>query len=150
MIIDFQKQEQFLRSLILMSKEMHEESQFSELDYDQNVFIDWIANAMVNPNYYLGGYTIDGKLAGALLGDVSQTYFGKDKVAINRNWYVRPEFRGSLAGIKLLKDFEKWAKEQGAKRVYGGTSTKINTKGFDQIMNRLNYQVVGADYQRSF
>lgn len=153
MIIDFKAQDipdEHLKELILLSAKMHKESQFSSLDYEQSVFVEWVSRAIVSNDSFISGYTINGVLAGALLGRVEQTYFGKDKIANAINWYVKPEFRGTIAGIKLLKSFESFSISKGAKRLYIGTTTGINTKGFESIMNKLNYEVIGADYQRCF
>ena len=60
-------------------------------------------------------------------------YFSQTFAANSDIWYVRPEYRGGLIGVLLLRNFEKWAIEKGARFLVNGSF--ILKKKFDLVLN---------------
>ena len=81
-----------------------------------------------------------GRLEGmiGLLG--SMHMFSDEPTYTEMFWFVDPKKRGS--GIRLLKHAEKWAKEQGAKRLFMIAPTKKVGKTY----TRLKYQKLETFY----
>lgn len=55
--------------------------------------------------------------AGEILGGIGGVKFQEDLsgewYAVEKFWYMKPEYRKSSAGIKLLRSFERWAVANG-------------------------------------
>lgn len=56
---------------------------------------------------------IDGKLVGTVAGIIGPMLFCKGLMVQEMVWYVNKEHRGISSGIRLLREFEKIAKERG-------------------------------------
>ena len=57
----------------------------------------------------------DEAIAGFLAGALASIWFAPATLAATEfAWWVEPEHRQSAAGLKLLRAFEAWAREQGA------------------------------------
>lgn len=73
-----------------------------------------------------GAFWIAKKL-GNLVGTMSAVFYPrpntKEYVAEALDWYVTPDERGSGLGSQMLKTFENWAEEKGAKYVMSGMSS---------------------------
>ena len=59
-------------------------------------------------------------------------------------WYVKPEHRGG--GIRLLKAFEKWAREQGADRIIMTHLADSMPEGLKKLYIRLGYEELETNY----
>ena len=59
-------------------------------------------------------------------------------------WFVNPESRGS--GLKLLKVFEKWAKEKGCKKVIMVHLSDSMPEKIRNIYLRFGYKVAETHY----
>lgn len=54
----------------------------------------------------------DGQICGAIGGMVHQDLYGHELIAEEFFWFIESDARG--AGIRLYREFENWAREQGA------------------------------------
>jgi GNAT superfamily N-acetyltransferase len=75
-------------------------------------------------------------IAAVLCGLVTPHYFTGELTAFKTAWYAVPAARGH--GAHLLRAFEKWAKEKGARRliVAGRESRTL------QLLERLDYRLL--------
>ena len=67
-----------------------------------------------------------------------------DLVASEFFWYVLPDHRGR--GILLLREFEKWAKNIGAKRVIMVHLTKCMPERVGEIYKKMGYEMLETHY----
>jgi len=83
----------------------------------------------------------DGK--GVILGILYPLFYNPDVIiAQELGWWVEPEYRGTSIGIKLLKEFEKEAKEKGADKVIMFYLEAQTPDKIDSILKRLDYKHV--------
>jgi GNAT superfamily N-acetyltransferase len=80
-------------------------------------------------------------------GYVSKYYFSDQIVASDIAWFVLPEFRGTMIGVRLLDAFENWAKAKGVEELRIGISTGVNMEAFDRLMKKRGYSMVGTNYR---
>jgi hypothetical protein len=52
---------------------------------------------------------------GFIIGEMSKVWFSDTDVANGLAWYIRPEHRGGVLALKLLRAFDKEAVKKGAK-----------------------------------
>jgi GNAT superfamily N-acetyltransferase len=53
-------------------------------------------------------------------------------------WFVSKDYRGKPASLRLIKAFEKWAKESGANQIGMGDIQGISS--LEKLYNRLGYE----------
>jgi GNAT superfamily N-acetyltransferase len=85
-------------------------------NFSEEVFLsNWYKFYDLGWGVILGDFSGD-ELNGAIGGVVSPDACGGDLMATELFWFVFPGKRGST-GIRLLRAFEDWAKENGAERI---------------------------------
>ena len=90
---------------------------------------------------------LGGKLVGGLTGQIAPHFHCPALGASLLGVYVLPEHRGSLAAIKLLHGFKRWARRNGAVRVYAGVTSGIDIARTDRLLKRLGFRPRGGNYE---
>ena len=88
------------------------------------------------------------QIIGVFIGFITEYYFGKDLYASDLTYYVDRTKRGSVAAVKLFREFETWAIKKGAKRINPATSTGINPERTKKFYERMGYTVTGHTYNK--
>ncbi len=84
-----------------------------------------------------------GEAIGAIAGVISNLWFAPSvKVASELGWWVNQKHRGSLLSIKLLHEFERWAKNNGATRVAMSDLIVHDEMPAGKLFEKLGYAVV--------
>ena len=78
-----------------------------------------------------------------LVGLVSEHFFGHDLMASDLTFYIDKEHRGGTLGVRLMRQFEAWAKCMGARVISLGISTEIDAKRTGELYLRMGYRVTG-------
>ncbi|MYD23392.1 MAG: GNAT family N-acetyltransferase [Holophagales bacterium] len=84
---------------------------------------------------------------GMLMGVAAPHFHASELGASLLSWYVLPEHRGSLAAVKLLHGFRRWARDRGAVRFYIGVTSGIDVARTDRLLRRLGFRQTGANYE---
>lgn len=81
---------------------------------------------------------------GGMVGYVAPPMFGQGAlVAKDLGVFIHPAHRGSMAAVRLVRDFEAWAREKGAAHVLLAQSTGINVERTRQWYEAMGYTVYG-------
>lgn len=128
---------------------LHAESNFSEVLFDKahcavNVE-QWINH---NGYYVQGAFDSNKNIFAVYAGYITQYYFSKDLVAHDFLMYVEPERRGGYTIVRLVKNFESWAKSMGAKEIRPGTSTGIKSEMSKKLYEALGYKFTGHNFMK--
>jgi len=130
-------------SLISLGREMHDESPlFSQLDYDEAKLAALGEKLLEQGGVFLAEDE-DLVVVGMFVGMVNKYFFGNDLVASDFALYVDEDHRGGSIGVRLVKAFEKWAFEFGAKVILLGISTGIQANRTAQLYSRLGFKTHG-------
>ena len=126
---------------------MHQESYYRDLDFDRKKM------RLVFEQIKAGGFCgfvaeEKGKVIGLFVGLVCEHWFGKDLLASDLALYVIPKRRGSTAAMRLVRAYEKWAEDKGAKVISLGVSTDIRPERTGSMYERLGFNDVGKFYRR--
>lgn len=93
------------------------------------------------------GLFVDDAAVGLIIGAVGVHSFNPDKTILNEMaWYVHKDHRGTISSIKLLKEFERLGRDQGAE--YCALSVRSNLKDVDTLYQRLGYHEEERTYLR--
>ncbi len=90
---------------------------------------------------------LEGRVIGGLIGAVGPHYHSPALGASLQGFYVLPEHRGSLAAVKLLHGFRRWARTNGAVRMYVGVNSGIDIARTDRFLKRLGFRMTGGNYR---
>jgi GNAT superfamily N-acetyltransferase len=82
-------------------------------------------------------------LAGFMAGHVGETFLNSEVNAYDNGLFIAPEYRGGSAAVKLIKNFEAWAKTQGAQNVWLSQSVGQNQEKTLHFFERLGYVCQG-------
>ena len=131
-----------------LARKFVEESAFSRFTFSHEKMAANLSLAITHPHIaFCHVVEHEGKLVGALVGYISEFFFGPDLIASDSGWFVLPEYRGSRSAVRLLKNFEKWAKANGAKEVAMGVSTDVSPEKTGALLQKLGYKHVGGNYK---
>jgi GNAT superfamily N-acetyltransferase len=126
---------------IAMGEAMHKESYYKHFDYDPMKLQKLWELSEAHQGFY-GKFVAensDGKIVGMFVGMCAEHYFGHDKIATDLLLYVTPEARGGSAAPRLVKAYEKWARESGAKEIHVGVSTGVNEDRTARLYEKLGF-----------
>ena len=131
------------------TKEMFDESEWSDGEYDKDKVIRYFYYVIDNPLYMFGIILLKGEeKIGFMTGEIIQFSFMKDFFARESELYVIPSERGKMGAVFMMKKFMEWAKTNKAREVYFEPSTNgMNVDKFDSMAKRLGMKKE-AKYRR--
>lgn len=86
------------------------------------------------------------KLVGMLVGVVNESLFSNDKIASELAWFVEKEYRGTSMALRLLAEFEKWAKLQDCSFIAMIDLHRVND--LENMYNKLGYELAEKTYMK--
>ena len=132
-----------------VSKEHHAESDWSEVEYDDEKVEGYINTATNDPNYFGVVALKDEERIGFIVGRLLEYSFSHEKFARELELYVEPTQRKGMAGIFMMRKFMDWANMNGAHEVYFEPRISDNdTKKFDAMAKRLGMEHFANAYRR--
>jgi GNAT superfamily N-acetyltransferase len=139
---------QDMPALLAMCAAMHAESpRFNTLVYSEEKMYNLIEQLINSPN--LGGVLVaeqEGQLVGMFGYVIVAQFFGPDTMATDIGMYVKPEFRGGGAFVKLVIAFENAAKD--VTEFMLGVSTGIHSEKTAGMLERLGYDRIGISLRK--
>lgn len=147
-VLDGKLSESVERDFLEMGRAAFEESSFNGMiEYDEQRMLE-VARTYSEMDHKLLVLAVDGdgRTVGVFAGYSAPWYFSADSIARDVLWYVVEEHRSSGVGLMLLSIFEEWAKEMGAKSVWLGQDSGIDTSKFSRILEAKGYSFIGANY----
>lgn len=87
-----------------------------------------------------------GRAVGALIGVMERQIFSAVDTASVMHFDVLPEFRMGGHGVRLLRAFERWARNRRAFEISFGTNSGIEIDTLRRFALRMGYAKVGENY----
>ena len=87
-------------------------------------------------------------ICGAMLGMAVPAMMGLELHAHEEILYALPQERGESAGKKLMEAFIHWGEAKGCKRFWTGSSTGIDTKGYNQLIDQFGFKKAGEVFYK--
>ncbi len=122
-------------------------------EFSEEVFINTVAKLGYEGRLGLFGIfdDEDDRLVGVLIGTIGQHFLTTASVAQELMWFVCGQYRGGTAPLRLVKEFEKWAKGLGAAAIIMASFN--GTDGDDRlpaIYERLGYSLIEQHFFKPF
>ena len=131
------------------SREHHEESDWSEVEYDKEKCDKYIHTAINDPSYFGIIVEKDEKRIGFMAGRLLEYYFSRKLYARQIDLYVEPTHMNGMTGIFMMRKFIECAKINGALEVYFEPRLSDNEiKKFDAMAKRLGMEHFANAYRR--
>ena len=125
--------------ILKATKDMFDESEWGDGEYDKDKVIRYFYHVIDNPLYMFGIIALKGKKRiGFMTGEIHQFSFMNDVFAKESELYVIPSERGKMGGLFMMKKFMEWAKNNKVREVHfepsvnGGSVDK-----YDALAKRL-------------
>jgi len=133
-----------------LARKFVEESAFSRFQFSPEKMAANLSMAVTHPHIaFCHVVEHEDRLVGALVGYINEFFFGPDLIASDSGWFILPEYRGSRSAVKLLKNFQAWAKANGAKEVAMGISTDVMPEKTGALLQKLGYVPVGGNFKKA-
>lgn len=140
-----------LDALVLMDmgKTYLEETDQVTLTFEPEYAVANLVHCIDIPEVFLKVVEDKGEIVGALWGVCNiLNLWSMDKAAMPHIIYMTPKYRGTLCGYRLIREFEKWGKEQGASEVHMSVASGINTERTEALYERLGYSFYAKAYRK--
>ena len=144
--IRFTRTDEDIEARVELSRRVNEDCD-DGLPYDSAMVRKSLERMMQQPNRCLLQAEIRGSVIGGLIGVVAPHPWSPALGASIESYFVLPEHRGSLAAVKLLHGFKRWAKAQGAVRMYVGVTSGRDVQRSDRLLKRLGFSFCGGNYR---
>jgi len=130
--------------LVEAGLEMQLESSFSYLTYDPDR-VRSVLSGLIGTQY-VRVYEKDGRIVAVMVGVATPAWFSQDMMATDLALFVEKKHRGSMAAIRLIRDFLRWAKDQGVKQIRPGVSTGAVGSAGSRLYEAIGFEAVGTTY----
>jgi len=134
--------------MMKVSKDHHEESDWSEVEYSEDKVRGYINTALSDPNYFAIVVEKDEEKIGFMAGRLLEYSFSHEKFARELDLYVVPSERKGMTGIFMMKKFIDWARINKAVEVLFEPRLSDGTiKKFDAMATRLGMEHFANAYR---
>lgn len=135
-----------------LGKEIHAETRFSHTEYSREAFWKLLNATRTLPDKYFCTYSknSEGEVTAFFLGIITEEYFSGKLMANDLGMFVKKEHRGSSQFVRLLKEFENWAKNNNAYKITLYHSTGIDPEKSLKMFPKLGYEHFGYIFDKEF
>lgn len=121
----------------------------SEITYSTEKAMQSAMSSLFSPSLTLKVCVLEGKMVGFIWACVGPLFiWSEDIVAMDQILYVKPEYRGTRAGVSLIKAYLSWAKDMGAKEARISCGSGIHEERTNALYEKLGFLRVGAYHRR--
>jgi GNAT superfamily N-acetyltransferase len=131
--------------MIALGAQMHAESVFASEPYLSDKLMAYCRFWLTDPTSGMAFLAEDNEeVVGMMAGWCLEAFFNHERTARDMILYVRPDKRGGMTAIRLVKAFEDWAKEAGAHHINIGVSAGIDNQRAAKFYQSLGYAPRGV------
>lgn len=131
--------DKYYSELIEVIKEMHNESRFKVYSFSERQ----IKNYLKVPSVFCSLALKDNVVIGFFIGAVQKMWFSDDYAGYDLALYINKEYRGGMYAVRLIKEFEKYCKENNCITINIGASAEISNESAKRLYGKLGYKECG-------
>lgn len=135
-------------AVVELCRQFQQESWQSFCDFDDHKMLGWVLDRIKDDNSEVFTAWDGNELVGCLIGLAIYYPYSNTLVAGDYLWYVVPEHRGGMVGVRLMKMFESWARDVGAVHICTGATSGIRSDRGLALLERLGFSPVGTIVQK--
>jgi GNAT superfamily N-acetyltransferase len=119
--------------------------------WDAETSAHFLCQSLTSSDMFLWVAVDDGELVGFLWAATHpMAPWNPAMVASDMLFYVVPEKRGSLIGMRLVKEYKAWAESMACVEVRLSIASGINEERVGRMFNRLGFETFGTVYNHKF
>lgn len=130
--------------LVEAGLEMQSESSYRYLTYDPDRVRSFLSGLI--GTQYVRVYEKDERIVAGMVGVATPAWFSEDMMATDLALFVEKKHRGSMAAVRLIRDFLRWAKDRGVKQIRPGVSTGAVGSAGSRLYESMDFEAVGTTY----
>jgi len=119
-------------------REFHDLAQ-TKTEFSPKRFWDTIYNMELRDALFFRAMVVDRQVVGVLIGTIAPQMMTETTVAQEVMWFVREDHRGSADSVRLLRDFEDWAKKRGADGIIMASFAAVGDEKLNEFYARRGY-----------
>jgi len=127
-----------------LCEEFHGASYQRSVPFDWDIMVEWVSDRIDDDGSLVLGAWSGSDLVGCVIGLTFVPPYSERVVAGDYIWYVRPEYRGGMVGVRLMKMFEDWAVGAGAVQILTGATSGIKSERGAALLERLGFVPTGT------
>ena len=129
--------------LMVLAREMHSNGVYAAYPLNEERTSHVLRSLIDNENVLTVGYEIDDKLVGALSAEISCDPWVDVTIASDIFFFVTAEYRGTLAGARLLMHYEHWANSHGVDVLRPVVYAGVDNDAASSVLTRMGYAMSG-------
>jgi predicted N-acetyltransferase YhbS len=132
-----------------LARALQEESpRFRTLPFDPEM-VQNLLGAMMKSRDYLTLIAEDEKeIVGVMVAAAVPYFFTSRRMTSDIMFYVKPSQRGSRVGLRLLREYEAWARTKDAHEICIGLGTEINLERNGAFLLHCGYKLNQLGYTK--
>jgi GNAT superfamily N-acetyltransferase len=127
-----------------LCEEFHGASYQRSVPFDWDKMVGWVSDRIDDDGSLVYGCWSGDLLVGCIIGLTYVPPYSERVVAGDYIWYVRPEHRGGMAGVRLMRMLESWALDAGAAQILTGATSGIKSERGAALLERLGFVPTGT------
>lgn len=129
-----------LPRILELGELMHRESpRWSRVAFSRPRAADFLAQLIMSEWGCVFLAEKDGVIVGGIAGTATPHWASDDILADEASFFMLPEARGSMAGVRLISALKEWAGARGARWLNAGTSTGLDPERTAGLYERLGF-----------
>ena len=138
-----------IENILDLGEEMYAESAYAFLPYDRDkvrgLIVDYIEDSVTRCGLVA---EVDGVIVGMIGGCLVDYYFCNETLVSDEVLFVRPDRRGGVTAMRLIRGLQEWARGRGARELCLGISTNVGVEATGKLYERLGFTRVGGIYKK--
>ena len=127
-----------------LCQEFHGVSYQKTVPFDWDKMGDWVSDRVSDSGSLVVGAWSGSNLVGSVIGLTFVPPYSNRVVAGDYIWYVKPEYRGGMTGVRLMRMYEQWALDVGAVQILTGATSGVSTDLASALIRRLGFKSIGG------
>jgi len=129
--------------LAILGKQFTKESKNSKLfGWNMQKVYDSLFNIIDRDDFCVICLVNDAEVVGMLIALVTPCFFSDVSQAVEIAWYIDPDHRGTRVALKMINEYERWAKEAGAVCTNMINLEVLNGDKVARMYNKRGYTLV--------
>lgn len=129
--------------------QFYQEADIHEMfEFDRHKTEKFVEQMLDSPHGCVYIAVVGNKIVGIIIGLASETAFSYGLAAAEMAWWVDPEYRKTKIGPELMRHYEDWCKEIGAKVCVMSTYPKISPPSLGKFYERNGYEAGEISYRK--
>lgn len=114
--------------------------------FDRQYVAEILRGLIGSPDGFVVVLDADGKQVGALIAAAHPGVTSPALQATELAWWVQPEHRGTWASVRMVREYERWARERGCRSLHLSNMHVLKGSSVERFYDRMGYRAIQTDF----